>query len=197
MARVRRIPFLPTLFVLAAVATMVGLGVWQLQRAEWKTALLARYEGARTLAPIPLPAEADPANAFRFSTADCRRPDAVRPVAGRNRESVTGWSHVVDCPAPEGAGPGFSVDIGWSRQARTDIAWRGGEVLGVLVPTGDGGQKLVAAQAAPGLEPSQPPGPFNVTKNNVIYSAQWFFFALAALTIYGLALRNRWNAKPA
>jgi surfeit locus 1 family protein len=31
----RKVPLIPTLVVLAAVATMIALGVWQLQRAEW------------------------------------------------------------------------------------------------------------------------------------------------------------------
>ena len=38
-----RLPLIPTLFVAAAVATMIGLGIWQLQRAAWKEALLADY----------------------------------------------------------------------------------------------------------------------------------------------------------
>ncbi|MBD3814016.1 MAG: SURF1 family protein, partial [Betaproteobacteria bacterium] len=32
----RKIPILPTIVVIAAVATMIALGVWQLQRKAWK-----------------------------------------------------------------------------------------------------------------------------------------------------------------
>ena len=32
---IRRLPLIPTIVVAAAVAVMIGLGVWQLQRAEW------------------------------------------------------------------------------------------------------------------------------------------------------------------
>ena len=32
----RRLPLIPTIFVAGAVAVMIGLGVWQLKRAEWK-----------------------------------------------------------------------------------------------------------------------------------------------------------------
>ena len=32
----RRLPVIPTIFVLAAVAVMVALGMWQIQRANWK-----------------------------------------------------------------------------------------------------------------------------------------------------------------
>ena len=37
----RRLPILPTIIVAAAVAVMIGLGIWQLQRAEWKNRLIA------------------------------------------------------------------------------------------------------------------------------------------------------------
>ena len=40
----KRLPVLPTIVVAIAVATMIGLGVWQLQRAAWKNGLLARLE---------------------------------------------------------------------------------------------------------------------------------------------------------
>ncbi|HKX90235.1 MAG TPA: SURF1 family cytochrome oxidase biogenesis protein, partial [Sphingopyxis sp.] len=40
----RRWPLIPTLFVAAAVAVMIGLGVWQLQRKADKEALIALYQ---------------------------------------------------------------------------------------------------------------------------------------------------------
>ena len=46
----RRLPIFPTIVVAAAVAIMIGLGMWQLQRAEWKEALLARYAAAEKVA---------------------------------------------------------------------------------------------------------------------------------------------------
>ena len=45
----RRIPVIPTIVVLLAVATMIGLGVWQLERLQWKEALLAHYRQALTM----------------------------------------------------------------------------------------------------------------------------------------------------
>ena len=54
---IRRIPIVSTVVVLAAVATMIGLGVWQLQRKEWKEALIARYAAAETMnSAVPWPA---------------------------------------------------------------------------------------------------------------------------------------------
>src|SRR3546814_11489522 len=40
----RRWPLIPTLLVLAAVAVMIALGVWQLQRKRDKEALIALYQ---------------------------------------------------------------------------------------------------------------------------------------------------------
>src|SRR5690349_13126939 len=52
--------------VIPAVALMLGLGIWQLQRLQWKNALIADVEGRTHAAPIPLeqalklpPAEAE------------------------------------------------------------------------------------------------------------------------------------------
>ena len=50
----RRVPVLATLIVAAAIATMIALGVWQLRRAEWKDALIARYQAAQAMsAAVP------------------------------------------------------------------------------------------------------------------------------------------------
>ncbi len=42
----RRIPIFATIIVLAAVATMIALGVWQIGRMGEKADLLARYQAA-------------------------------------------------------------------------------------------------------------------------------------------------------
>ena len=39
-----RWPLIPTLLVIVAVAVMIGLGAWQLQRKADKEALIALYE---------------------------------------------------------------------------------------------------------------------------------------------------------
>ncbi len=43
----------PTLFTLAALAILIALGVWQLQRRDWKNDLIARFEKALSKPPIP------------------------------------------------------------------------------------------------------------------------------------------------
>ena len=53
-ARLRPL-FAPAVFTLVMGAILIGLGLWQLQRLDWKTAIVARIE-ARTTAPVqPLP----------------------------------------------------------------------------------------------------------------------------------------------
>ena len=48
----KRWPIIPTIIVIIAVAIMIGLGVWQLQRKAEKEALLARYNAADGLPAI-------------------------------------------------------------------------------------------------------------------------------------------------
>ncbi len=40
------------LFFIAAMATTVGLGTWQVQRLEWKSGLIAEIEAAKTQSPL-------------------------------------------------------------------------------------------------------------------------------------------------
>ena len=50
---VRRLGF--SLFTLAMVAALTGLGLWQLQRRAEKLALIAALDQRLALAPVPLP----------------------------------------------------------------------------------------------------------------------------------------------
>ncbi|MCC7274174.1 MAG: hypothetical protein IT561_16020, partial [Alphaproteobacteria bacterium] len=49
----------PSLIALPAIVVLIGLGVWQLQRHEWKAGLIAEREAAMAAAPTPLPARID------------------------------------------------------------------------------------------------------------------------------------------
>ncbi len=186
-----RLPVLPTLLVLIAVAMMVGLGIWQVHRLQWKETLIADYAAAAGKPPVAFPrVPTDRALLFRRSEAFCLEPVAWRTGAGRNRAGQSGWRHIAECRT--GAeGPGFAVDMGWSEQPGAPADWKGGEVRGVIGPDREGQVLLVSAEAAPGLLPSAPPSLDAIPNNHLAYAVQWFLFAGVALVIYAIALRRR------
>jgi len=196
---IRRLPIIPTIVVLAAVAVMIGLGLWQLQRAQWKEGLLARYAQAERLPPIEFPTApirtAD-LPLYRHATGVCLRPIGNRAQAGENRAGEPGYVHIVDC-ATGAEGPGMSVEVGWSKDPNAKVNWRGGLVSGIIAPDRATRMRLVAASAPPGLEPSAPPSLSNIPNNHRSYAMQWFAFAVIALVIYGLAVRKRLMDEPA
>src|SRR3546814_3027240 len=83
----RRFPLIATLIVALAVAAMIGLGVWQLQRMTWKDGLLNSYASAQGLPSIDWPVSPDPQHPplFRRASADCARVVDWRSGSGRNR----------------------------------------------------------------------------------------------------------------
>jgi surfeit locus 1 family protein len=56
----------PALFTIAVVLVCGGLGLWQLQRLEWKRALIAQREAAEAAAPVAPPQTLDDARALQF-----------------------------------------------------------------------------------------------------------------------------------
>jgi cytochrome oxidase assembly protein ShyY1 len=194
----RRLPIIPTIIVLAAVATMIGLGVWQLQRARWKEALLARYAQADKLPPIAFPTvplRNEQLPLFRHATGVCLRVIGHRAQAGENRAGDPGYVQIVDC-ATGAEGPGMSVEVGWSQNPNAKVNWTGGPVSGIIAPDRKMRMRLIAASAPAGLEPSAPPSLSTIPNNHRSYAMQWFSFAVIALVIYGLAVRKRWNENP-
>jgi cytochrome oxidase assembly protein ShyY1 len=186
-----KVPLLPTAFVTAAVAVMIGLGVWQLQRASWKKDLLVRYAQARNLPEIAWPKVPAAPEAYYFRRAGgfCLQAASWRAIAGRNLRDETGWSHIAACRT--GAeGPGMQVDAGWSKTSDAPT-WSGGTVRGIIAPDHKFGMRLVAAQSPAGLEPSAPPSLDSIPNNHMAYAIQWFLFAAIAAIIYILALRKR------
>ena len=187
-----RVPLLPTAVVATAVLTMIGLGIWQLQRREGKEALIARYESARTLSSAvawPRTAHARDRALFRHSRIDCQRVLTRGALAGRSFDGEAGWAHTARC-ALDGGGLA-DVILGWSRDPRAEPGWEGGEVLGFVAPGGSLGARLIAAPPLAGLEPSAPPDPRDVPNNHLAYAVQWFVFAITAAAIYALAVRKR------
>lgn len=196
---IRRLPVLPTVVVAAAVMVMIGLGVWQLGRAQQKEAMLARFEAATGLPPVAwptVPPSEDQLPLFRRASAMCLQPTTKMVVAGRNLRGESGYSHLVDCRT-SAEGPGIRVDIGWSKDPRAASSWRGGPVSGIVGPDSQQRMRLVSAEGFAGLEPSAPPNIADIPNNHRSYAVQWFLFAAAALVIYLLAVRGRWKERTA
>ena len=197
---IRRLPVIPTIVVAAAVALMIGLGIWQLQRARWKEGLLARYAEAEKLPPIAFPIAPirdTQLPLFRHATGVCLAVAGKRAVAGENRAGEPGYVQIVDC-VTGAEGPGMSVELGWSKDPNAKFTWPGGPVSGVIAPDRRNRMRLVAASAPPGLQPSAEPSLAGIPNNHRSYALQWFAFAGIALVIYALAVRKRLSeSKPA
>lgn len=187
-----KLPFWPTLIVAAAVAVMIALGIWQLQRMQWKDGLLARYEAAADRPAIAWPAVPVEENAplFRKSVVNCLEVTGWRATSGRSATGQAGWAHIASCRTGGGEGPGAQVVAGWSASPETP-AWDGGMVAGVIAPDSRHIIRLVAAEPVAGLARPQPPSPADIPNNHLAYAVQWFLFAAAALVIYWLALGGR------
>lgn len=196
----RRLPLIPTLFVLAAVAIMIGLGVWQIGRAEEKDAMQARYEANIAAAPVSLPnMPLGDALLFRRASGFCLDPRSIT-LQGAGAD---GFRAIARCRA--GAeGPGFAVQLGSTHDPRAQIRWDGGPVAGYLAHEPDtrafwsrwtdrrpSKLMIVAAKPVAGLDPNPPPDPSSLTNSSWSYAMQWFLFAGVALLIYGLAVRSR------
>ena len=206
-----RFPFVPTLIVAAAVATMVALGIWQIGRAAEKDALSARFEENSKLPPMALPpaAPADESLLYRRAGAFCLEVTGWRRTGGKSKSGRSGTRYLADCRS--GAeGPGFVADMGVSADPRAEPRWRGGEVTGAILaePSRAGlwerltgrapppRPMLVSSVPAPGFEASAAPAPPSENSSRY-YAAQWFFFAAVAAIIYLLALRRRQRGRPA
>ena len=183
----RRLPILPTLIVLAAVAVMIRLGFWQVERMHEKEALIARAQAALALgseAPWPRRASDLDGVLYRRSKLECDRVVGMSAMAGQNAKGQAGWVQVADC-AVRGGGTA-KVVLGWSLQPPT-VKWQGGRVSGIIAP----GPRLVAAPAQAGLAENALPDPANLPNNHWSYAVQWFLFAGVAVIIYVLAVRKR------
>ncbi len=179
--------------VAIAIPILIGFGVWQLDRAEWKAGVLADLARNQALPLVDLGAGPIPDDAqFRLVRLrlDCAG-GLARLTAGRSLDGQSGYSYLVQCRA--GDTP-VTRDAGW--HARPDpIAIPGGTASfeGRLVKGPGDSWVLVDQRSGPPLVPSAPPGPDTISDNHLSYAIQWFSFAAILAVIYGLWLR-RWLA---
>jgi len=201
----KRLPFVATVIVGLAVAAMIALGVWQLDRRVQKEALIAQFEANQSRPSMAFPAiPMGDELLFRRASAFCLEPVSEMIAAGYNLKGERGWRHLVTCRTGT-EGPGFTLDIGWSADFEARSTWKGGAVDGVIgsVPdqrsviersVADKAQQsllLVATRAGDGLQQSATPSLEGIPNNHLAYAVQWFLFAAIALGIYALALWRR------
>lgn len=128
----------PTLITVPTLLLLVGLGVWQLERLEWKEALIAERQSRSSQPAIALPA--DLADAARLQYLPVRvhgrfRHDREFYLAARTFEGQVGL-HVVT-PLVLADGRMLLVDRGWIPDGRRDPATRPeGQVAGEIELTG-------------------------------------------------------------
>ena len=201
----RRIPIFSTIIVLAAVATMIGLGVWQLGRAAEKDDRIAVLASRIQLPPLAYPPSGlGDEYHYRTLRADCTKVLSWEVAGGKDVNGQTGWSKIAFCQ-DAATGSRFKVNVGVGLGPRAYPRWSGGQVSGrgvfepdnqslfELVTRAERPRRLmiVSNEAAPGLTPSEQPDPADEKNSSWAYVGQWFFFALTALVIYGLALQRR------
>lgn len=195
-----KLPFWPTLLVALAVATMLGLGLWQLDRAGEKRAQIAQLRSNPTLPPIAFPRFPDERLLFRRASGYCL--EVARTAT--EGAGAAGFRVIAECRTGGLEGPGMLVQLGTTRDPRPQVRWPGGEVAGYISYAPDNRsivtsivdpspRRLMLVSAAPlaGLAPNTPPDVSSVPNNHTGYALQWFFFAAAAAVIYALALRRR------
>ena len=198
-----RLPLVPTAIVALAVATMVGLGFWQLlDRRPKKLAQLEQLASNPAKPEIAFPRTPDESLLFRRVHGFCVEPVAIRLTGAGG----AGYRAIAECRT--GAeGPGMLVQLGTTRDPNARPQWKGGEVRGFLSHAPDSRsmlaslfdrtpqRMLLVADASPaGLEPNGRPDLSSVPNNHLAYGVQWFFFAIVAAVIYLLALRRRGRA---
>ncbi|KPP93370.1 SURF1 family cytochrome oxidase biogenesis protein [Erythrobacter sp. HL-111] len=204
---IRRLPVLPTILVLAAVVAMIGLGIWQIGRAQEKDTRIATLAQRVELPPASYP-YADPYDEsflYRTLEAECSEVLEWEAIGGKDTRGRNGWRQIATClHAPTGTR--FKADMGVSADPGAEPRWAGGAIrgrailepdergLGELVTRAqrDARLMIVAEQAPDGLVPSAQPQPLAAEENSSwAYAGQWFFFALTALVMYGFAIRSR------
>jgi surfeit locus 1 family protein len=197
----KRLPIIATILVMLAVAAMIGLGVWQLQRRTEKLAELAILAANPAKPPIAFPNQPVGDDLlFRRATAFCLKPTGFAVEGAGN----AGFRIIAQC-ATGAEGPGFQVQLGTTDNAEFKANWTGGAVSGRIghapshVPLIAGlfgtpqprTLLLVADTPAPGLAANALPSIDSVPNNHLAYAVQWFLFAVIALVIYAIALWRR------
>ena len=202
----KRIPIIPTAFVTLAVAIMILLGFWQLERRDEKARQLALYAANVDKPAMAFPALGPVADGamFRRSSLHCLRVVETTVMSGKAADGSSGFRYIARC-STGAEGPGALVVLGVGEKPDLKIGWNGGPVSGRITrePEKAGwithmlgkapvpGPMLVSDKGLGTLKTPAAPAMTDIPNNHVAYAMQWFFFAMAAIVIYVLALRHR------
>ena len=192
----RRIPIFATILVALAVATMMGLGIWQLHRLRWKEGLLAQIDAAQTLPPLGETDLFRPNLGYRQAAVTCATAP-VTPIerAGRSAEGRSGYVYLVPCRFTGGE---VLLVAGWAdHPGAIKTITNQGHFAGMLSGSGPMGQlgrlpyTLYSTTAIAPLVPAAQPSRDAIVNNHLAYAIQWFAFAAVAAMIYAIALWKR------
>jgi surfeit locus 1 family protein len=166
MSRRLRPALWPTLAVLPALALLLYLGTWQVQRLDWKTRLIADVEAGLAAPPVALPDSVDPQALRALEWRQVRvagrfRHDLERRLVGRTMAGRLGVDLVT--PLERDDGPPVLVNRGFVPEGAGEAARRP-----------DGRVTLVGVVR---LEPE--PGPF--TPDNRPQANQWYTVDIAGM----------------
>lgn len=215
-----RFPVGLTLAAAVVFAVCVGLGVWQLQRADWKGHQLARIAALKHATPTPIgPVLARAAKGEDVSltrvVADCGPGPAslaALHLTGDNGEWIA--RALGPCRLPDEPYRGIVVDRGFLEASRgspnppvTSLPMPA-RVVGVLYAraespalglTQPAPYVLVAEQeepAAPGVTPTPYPDAGDNLQYVGAYWLTWFGLAGAVACVYAAMLWRRYHPKP-
>lgn len=138
---------LPTLFALAGLAVLLGLGIWQLDRRAWKNALVQQVEARVAEAPLPAPSPSlwpvlnREDDEYRRVTATGRfdhgRETLIYTVLDQAKGPYKGPGFWVVTPLILPDGEAILVNRGFVPEDRRDPATRrAGQVEGMVSITG-------------------------------------------------------------
>jgi cytochrome oxidase assembly protein ShyY1 len=200
----RRVPLWPTLATFIMMTVLISLGLWQLQRRDWKHALIAELQAAETLPPLE-PADYYEAMIgkrsvqYRRAELPCS-PGKILPYdlkGGSSAGGEPGYLVLVSC-RPNHKPPDIVAVAGWTQRpdaatvpVLVDMVFKG---IIIEHPYGKAEARpqfmLIPDTAVAPLLPSRLPEPGDLPDNHLSYAFQWFGFALSLVVIYGVWLRR-------